>query len=262
MAPEIRLDSEGLPIDGSWLIKPLSSAGGRGIRPWSGGPRPRGRVYFQERVEGLPLAALFVAEGTSARCLGITRQFVGRPGNRFAYRGSLGPWPVPPEVRRLIEILGRVIAGSFGLVGLFGIDLIVRDGWPLLIEVNPRYTASVEVLEWATGRSLLLEHLRASGWSSTLDTSNAPQGFVGKATLYSDRSFRWPSAGDVPPAVPWEFPDVADIPSPGTSFRPGEPVLTVFARGASVETCRSELASRLRAFRQRLGRYCPGSSPP
>ena len=48
--------------------------------------------------------------------------------NPFTYRGSLGPWPVVPEVHRLIETLGRVIAGSFGLVGLFGIDLILRIG--------------------------------------------------------------------------------------------------------------------------------------
>jgi predicted ATP-grasp superfamily ATP-dependent carboligase len=252
VAPEVRLDPGGLPVDGSWLIKPLSSAAGWGIRPWSGSPEARGRVYFQERVGGLPMAALFVGDGTGSRCLGITRQFVGRPGNRFAYRGSLGPWPVGPEVRGRIEDLGRTVAGSFGLVGLFGIDLILRDDQPWPIEVNPRYTASVEVLEWATGRSPLLEHLRAFGRASPIRSSITPRNYVGKAILYADRSFRWSSTGVVPLAVPWEFPQVADIPRPGTDFRPGAPVLTVFARGGSPEACRRELGARLRAWRRRL----------
>jgi uncharacterized protein len=252
VAPEVRLSPEGLPLDGSWLIKPLSSAGGRGIRPWSGSPEARGRVYFQERVGGLPMSAQFVADGPGASCLGITRQFVGLPGNRFAYRGSLGPWPVGPEVRSKIEALGRTIARAFGLVGLFGIDLILRDGQPWPVEVNPRYAASVEVLEWATGTSLMLEHLRAFGRAARLGSSIRPRGFVGKAILHADRSFRWPSSGMVPLGIPWEFPEVADIPRPGAEFRPGEPVFTVFARGNSPEACRRELGARLRAWRRRL----------
>jgi predicted ATP-grasp superfamily ATP-dependent carboligase len=252
VAPEVRIDPEGLPVDGSWLIKPLASAAGRGIHPWSGSPGALGRVYFQERVDGLPMAVLYVADGSGTRCLGITRQFVGRPGNRFAYRGSLGPWPVESEVQRKIEALGRTIAGSFGLVGLFGIDLILVNGQPWPIEVNPRYTASVEVLEWATGTSLLLEHLRAFRWASPLSASITPQGIVGKAILHADRSFRWPSSGNPPIAVPSDFPAAADIPRTGTNFRPGEPVLTVFARGDSPETCRRELGMRLRTWRRRL----------
>ncbi len=260
VAPGVRLDPSGLPRDGSWLVKPLASGGGRGIRPWDGSAGSGGRaVYYQERVEGLTLAALFVGEGPGARCLGMTRQFVGRPSGRFAYRGSLGPWPVEEGVRGRSEALGRVVGSAFGLVGLFGIDLVLRDGqvWP--IEVNPRYTASVEVLEWASGTSLLREHLRAFGRVVPGAGPGRAEGFVGKAILHADRACRSPMTPIGPIADAGRFPEIADVPWPGTDFRRGEPILTVFARGDSPEGCRRALAVRLRAWRRRIqGEFRPG----
>ncbi len=250
-APQVRLDPAALPEDGSWLSKPLASGGGRGIRPWRGGDSGRS-VYYQERVEGLPLAALFSGDGSGSELLGITRQFVGRPGNRFAYRGSLGPWPVAPEVREAVDRLGRAVASRFGLLGLFGVDLILLDGRPWPVEVNPRYTASVEVLEWALGRSLLADHLRAFG--RDVDDRGAisgPGGFVGKAIVHADRPIVWTRPFDGPADLA-VLPEVADVPHPGTSFWAGEPVLTVFARGETAEACRRELAGRVKTWRARL----------
>ena len=261
-APDVRLDPANLPVDGSWLRKPVASGGGRGIRPWRGErPRPGRSVYFQERIGGLPLSATFVGRRTTARCLGVTRQYVGKAGHPFAYRGSLGPWPVADEVLEQVERLGRSIASSFGLVGLFGIDLILRDGraWP--IEVNPRYSASVEVLEWALGRSLLAEHLLAFGSELGMrPISVRPEGFAAKAIVFAGRPFAWPSPLVVLETDPMRFPEVADVPRPGTSFEAGEPVLTVFARGDSPEECRRNLAKRLRAWRRRFRAEGPKSN--
>ncbi len=259
-APSVAADPSGVPRDGSWLVKPLASGAGRGIHPWTGQPPPRFPAIYQERIDGTSLAAIYVAEQGRAECVGITRQFVGRPGNRFAYRGSLGPWPLRPEVRDRVDRLGRVVASAFGLVGLFGIDLIARDDriWP--IEVNPRYTASVEVLEWTAGRSLMAEHIRASG-GPNLDfgwTGGPALPFAGKAILFADRHCSWPELGrSLIPGL-GQFPEIADIPQPGSEFRAGQPVVTVFATGTSVEGCRSELAARLRTWRRRLIAVRPG----
>jgi len=47
--------------------------------------------------------------------------------------------------------LGDALVSGFGLRGLFGVDCVLRDGVPYPVEINPRYTASVEVVEHALG---------------------------------------------------------------------------------------------------------------
>ena len=250
VAPEVRLDPRGLPTDGSWLRKPIASAGGRGIRPWFGGtPTTRSPACYQERVEGLAMASIHVG----SRLMGVTRQLVGHDARPFAYRGSIAPWPVSPEVRDRIEHLGRSIATSFGLEGVFGVDLILKDGIPWPVEVNPRYSASVEALEWATGRSILAEHFR--GFGIDLEpVGRVGPGFVGKAILFASVPCRWPEK--ISPSAPDRLPDVADIPSPNTRFRAGEPVATVFALGETAEACEAALEAKLNDWRSRLRPEC------
>ena len=50
---------------------------------------------------------------------------------------------------------------AFGLGASTGLDFIARDGVPLPIEVNPRYSASMELVERATGSSLFAIHADA-----------------------------------------------------------------------------------------------------
>jgi uncharacterized protein len=254
VAPGVRINPSDLPVDGCWLRKPLASAGGRGITPWFGQDRqPRRSVYYQERVEGLPASAIFVGERTRVRCLGVTRQFVGKGANRFTYRGSLAPWPVAREILDRVERLGEAVGARFGLVGLFGIDLILKDGHPWPVEVNPRYTASVEVLEWALGRSLLADHLRACGLvTDGLGWKSCAEIFAAKAIMFADRAFRWPPDWAIRQIDPDEFPETADVPNPGTMFRAGDPVITVFARGDSPGQCRRALAVRIKTWRHRI----------
>ena len=57
------------------------------------------------------------------------------------------------------------------LRGVFGVDFILHDGSPCVVEVNPRYPASVEVLEHATGKAVFCPQTDAAG----------PPGLIGKA---------------------------------------------------------------------------------
>ena len=160
-ALDVALDPAGLPRDGTWLAKPLRSAAGIGIGPLSGEGRPG--CYYQRRVDGTSGSALYVADGRGCRLVGLTRQWIGRAGHPFGYVGSVGPVRVPEALGRQLDRTGRALAVAFGLRGLFGVDFVLAGGvaWPT--EVNPRYTASVEVVEWATGRSLLAMHAAAFG---------------------------------------------------------------------------------------------------
>ncbi len=157
-----RRSPDGVPTDGCWLVKPIRSAGGSGITPWIGQQLDVTRpVHFQERIDGDPRSAVFVGNGTDARLLGVTWQLVGEPelaAGEFAYCGSIGPLAVDEHLTKAFVELGRALTREFRLRGLFGVDCQVRDGAVWAIEVNPRYTASVEVIEYATGLNALALH--------------------------------------------------------------------------------------------------------
>ncbi len=138
-APEVRLDPSGLPRDGSWLVKPRASGGGRGIEPLKSQSGPSSLpVYFQRRVDGPSYSALFIGRAGLAHLIGITRQWIGIPGHPFAYRGSIGPCPIVPELAERLKALGNRLVAAYNLVGWFGVDYVLRDGIPWPVEVNPR----------------------------------------------------------------------------------------------------------------------------
>jgi predicted ATP-grasp superfamily ATP-dependent carboligase len=232
-----------------WLHKPLRGAGGAGIGFGKPGNRGRGKVYFQEFVEGERLSVVYAGDGKDASLLGLTRQLVGISflhAGPFHYCGSIGPLIPTGALQQALQRLGTVLAGRCGLCGLFGVDGVLRDGvfWP--VEVNPRYPASVEVLEYATGlRALLRQPCCSPLPRFGREGRNRPD-LVGKATLFAAEDLAFPGQG------PWsaeyhsptpltEPPAFADIPAPGEFIAAGRPVLTFFACAPSLNDCADRL---------------------
>jgi predicted ATP-grasp superfamily ATP-dependent carboligase len=257
---EVRLE----PPDDSdrrpWLVKPIASAGGRGVRPYNGQAGRPGAFYYQRWISGRTLAAVAVAEGPGTRLLGITGHWIdeGAGPADFVYRGSIGPWPVAANVQERVEVLCRTLAQGLGLTGLFGVDFIENHGVPWLLEVNPRYTASMEVLELALGRSMLDEHRRAcdpDAWTRAVITGSreARPAVVGKRLIIADGPCCFP---EIPPrrptADPFALPRIADVPAAGTRFEAGQPVLTLIESGPSIAACRACLERRRRRWEARL----------
>lgn len=234
--PDTRDSADGLPRDGTWLVKTYRGSSGSGVRSLDGNAPPAAGAVFQRRIDGLPLAAVFVAAAGEAQLIGVTRQLVGDAwtgGGPFQYVGSIGPWPVEIDTVRTI---GQTLAARFQLVGLFGVDMVAgRDGvWT--VEVNPRYTASVEIVEQVTGVDATAQHVAACREGRLLPLPTAPVGgAVGKAVLFarqpvcvSPEFVAWALAGSR--QQPW--PTVGDVPSAGTSIDAGRPVATQFASGS------------------------------
>jgi predicted ATP-grasp superfamily ATP-dependent carboligase len=244
-APESRAGGAHPAGRGRWLLKPLRGSGGAKIRFWDHeGVIDRG-YFLQEYVEGEPWAALFAADGGRATLLGVTRQLVGEPwlhAAPFQYCGSVGPLSPGPVLRPRLELLGNVLTGSFGLCGLFGVDGVVRGGDFFPVEINPRYTASVEVLERATGLGALAWHRQAFDPPSPTPSLPRPGPMVGKAILFARNALTFPARG------PWQAelcetdthpvtPRYADLPHTGDRIEAGRPVLTFFGQGDDPVTC-------------------------
>jgi predicted ATP-grasp superfamily ATP-dependent carboligase len=259
--PEVRSMSAGLPRDASWLKKPLASGGGRGIEPLTDqNDSGSAAHYYQERVDGPTFAALFMGQRSRAHLIGVTRQFVGLEGSPFGYLGSIGPTPTAEPLDSRLDALGSALAFAFGLAGWFGVDFILRDGIPWPVEVNPRYTASLEIHELARGRSLLAEHRQACEASThrreaPIRAHSAPARVIAKWILHAPRRLIAPEIvleGNESDDL-FGVRSIADIPWPGTCFNPGEPVMTLMAGGTNLADCKSRLIQLEQFWAERLG---------
>ncbi len=225
----------GLPTTGRWLVKPIASGGGHGIHTWRGQP-PGPRQILQQHLAGIPASAAFVADGRHAVLLGLSEQLHGPSG--FRYRGNVLPLQAPAgtveELRHLIDAL----TSRFGLVGLNGVDFVLQGSRPVVVEVNPRYSASMELVERATGVAMFALHVAACRGS--LPTSRVADaalravtssGFHGKAIVYARRSVA------ITASHSWMEHGVRDVPHPGDVIGKGRPICTVLAEGPSRGAC-------------------------
>jgi predicted ATP-grasp superfamily ATP-dependent carboligase len=255
--PPVRRSPVGLPLDGSWLRKPLASAAGQGIRRWTGNDTGTGSssgLIWQRWMPGRRLAAALLLRSSESSIVGISRQILGGSG-RFAYRGSvlLPATMHPPGVFAQLQALGDRL-GAAGLVGLVGIDFLLPAPGerPTLVEVNPRFTASMELHERRRGESLAAAHLAACGitlldprpscsaprtcpaatpsccWAKLI--VRARQALVATATwsaAVDDLNLHWAENDAAVCGAAW--PSLADLPPIDTRLPAGSPVLTVFA---------------------------------
>jgi predicted ATP-grasp superfamily ATP-dependent carboligase len=168
--------------------------------------------------------------------LGVTEQLIGIEwlnAPPFRYAGNIGPVELSAELRQDLARVGDALGAGCGLLGLFGIDFILNDGRPWVVEVNPRYTASIEVLERATGLLALAHHHRAFGPGAVAFKRNIRTGCVGKAIAYALRRLVMPKTS----ADLFDLDSFADIPSAGEVIEPGWPVLTCVVEAATRDEC-------------------------
>ncbi len=234
----------------SWLRKPLDSSGGGSIQELG---KERGmpgaaRHFYQRLLSGPALSAVYVAGERCARLWGVTRQWTGvswtgaRP---FAYCGSLGPLNLQPSLREQLQQIGHALAAEFALRGLFGVDTILVGRRIFVLEVNPRYTASVEVLEQGLEGSALRAHIEACRTQGLPDSPRRCDSlWYGKAILFAREGLRVPAEFT-------EFADrggcratwspLADVPATGTEIGPGRPLVTLRAAARTAEAVRKRL---------------------
>jgi hypothetical protein len=150
-----------------------------------------------------------------------------------------------PAVRAVLVRAVALLTGRFCLRGLNGLDFILARDRPLLLEINPRYTASMELIEEGWGRSLFALH-RAACLTGRLPVLPDPDGVAcrgwrGKGILYAPAALE---VGDMSPFLSF---GARDVPRQGSSIRAGAPACTLMARGRTHAEC-------LRAVLERAGR--------
>jgi uncharacterized protein len=253
-----------------WMLKPRRSGGGHGVQAWVPGmPVPRTHV-LQERIAGTAGSIVFAADGQRSVPIAITRQLVGEQAfgaPPFRYCGNiLAPahdpvWGHDTPLWREAVTLAATATRAFGLAGVNGIDFIVRAGRPVPIEINPRFTAAMELAERRDGVSVFAAHV--AGCTKVL-SSYAPlrvrahgTGAAGKAIVFSHHALTVGSA-----ASRWADGDgVRDIPRPGSPIPPGAPICSVFAEGPTIAACRARLNQAARHIYETVAAGQPSAAP-
>lgn len=263
--PETVYDRQGRGADARkrWLRKPVRSGGGYRNAFWEpGNPVPRG-FLVQEYLPGIPGSASFVADGQNCVLIGITEQLVGRPeldAYGFAYCGNILPLPeardptTGPAVLHQVQEIAHLLTRTFGLVGANNFDFVLSDGQVCVLEVNPRYSASMELVEQAYGLPVFDLHVRAvlEGRLPAFDLARRLREgpFYGKAILYARERFCAPDTRS------WRQRGIRDVPHPGEEMPRGGPVCTLFASAPTRDACFAELTASAETLKGEIYGEC------
>lgn len=256
--PETIYDGDGRPADPgrAWLRKPIHGGGGHGVTFWRDGSEAGHGFMLQEYVSGVACSASFVANGRDCVVVGLTEQLIGRPefgASGFRYCGNLLPLDgvrspgVGRSILRQVQRMAELLTREFGLVGANGIDFVLSDGKVCLLEVNPRYSASMELVERAYGLPMFDLHVRAvlDGELPEFDLSArlAEGPFHAKTILFAKRDIVAPDTSR------WLEDDIRDVPLPGEGLVQGAPICTVLAHEPTREACFAALVARVEALK-------------
>jgi predicted ATP-grasp superfamily ATP-dependent carboligase len=234
-----------------WLVKPLASGGGRSIHRWAGETVPR-RHYLQQRIDGMPASIVFVAANGAAVPLGVSTQLVGEApfgaagyqycGNILAPAGDTA-FEDDEAILERATAIARTLAATFGLIGVNGVDFMATGSDACAIEVNPRWTGSMELVERAYGVSVFAAHaaacVRAELPAFDLRSARRNAPAIGKAVVFARTDV---TAGDTSSWL--DDPTVRDIPHVGERICQGQTICTVFAEAADAADCHARLVDR------------------
>ncbi len=230
-----------------WLVKRAGGSGGLHVCPADRARPPTRNTYWQRSVEGDLLSMLGLASPTGP-AFAFSRQWIApSKGHPFRYGGAVQGFAVEEDLEARIIDIALALSDELGLSGLVSFDIIVVSGEPLLIDVNPRPGATLDIFDDARG-TLFSAHLAAAAGQSAADVLQRywqPPPAKAAAYLYADAGrleigeVAWPE---------W----VNDRPLPGSRLLRHQPVATVTAVGKTADEAERLCRERLGALEKML----------
>jgi predicted ATP-grasp superfamily ATP-dependent carboligase len=223
--PPVATDPPGDPA--GWLVKSAGGSGGLHVAEASEGTAAAPGRYWQRREHGTPLSLLAVATRDDLVPVGFSRQWASPgEGAPFRYGGAAGPMPVPEPLASVLFGEAVRLSGALGLVGLVSFDWLAAGEDHVLLEVNPRPGATLDVFDDGAG-ALFSAHVAAS-----LGQDPVPRSPPIRARA---AAIAWADASHVTvPPLAWPA-WAADRSAPGTVIPKGGPLCTVTAEAGDAD---------------------------
>jgi uncharacterized protein len=222
-----------------FLVKPRKGAGGVGCRIVERAAQLQIHeedLIAQELIVGRPASVSVIGNGSQARAIAVNEQLIGVPwagAKGFRYSGNITPL-APPQYA--VAQMAEEIISKLGLLGSNGVDFLLTEKGPVVVEVNSRFQGSLDTVELSGGENVFQAHLQSFG--GKLPKRPAPPSCsAGRIIIYAPCNLT--IEADL--VRDW----TADVPGKGSRIAADDPILSILAQGSSRDDVIAQLKMRV-----------------
>jgi predicted ATP-grasp superfamily ATP-dependent carboligase len=214
----------------NWLVKPMRGQGGLGIKRYYPQERADSAVYWQKYQAGTQHSVLFLANGQEVQVIGFNTQWTVslNENQEFIFSGIMNSCGLLNDQKELITDWLKKLVPFFALKGLNSLDFIQAGDKSLVLEINPRPSASMQLYD----ADLLNRHVKAS--RGELTDYRLPAGYTGYQIVYAKQDMLIPEAFAWPK---W----CMDLPECGVMCRTGQPICSIIVHQKRAQSVMNEL---------------------
>ena len=191
-----------------------------------------GQYLLQEYIKGTVTSVSIISTGKQAVAIAVNEQLAGidtLTGMPFAYCGNITPYM--SEYNDWMRETSMNLAKELALVGSNGVDFIITDKGPVVLEVNPRFQGSIDTVERSTGLNIF--RLHHESFQGKLPVCGDSQCFSIKTIFFAPRRLVVEKRVYDYLVQCYNEGTAADVPSKGTVCEKDEPVVSFLSEGNS-----------------------------
>lgn len=191
-----------------------------------------GQYLLQEYIKGTVTSVSIISTGKQAVAIAVNEQLAGidtLTGMPFAYCGNITPYM--SEYNDWMRETSMNLAKELALVGSNGVDFIITDKGPVVLEVNPRFQGSIDTVERSTGLNIF--RLHHGSFQGKLPVCGDSQCFSIKTIFFAPRRLVVEKRVYDYLVQCYNEGTAADVPSKGTVCEKDEPVVSFLSESNS-----------------------------
>ncbi|KAF5419863.1 MAG: hypothetical protein C5S45_05880 [Candidatus Methanocomedens sp.] len=190
------------------------------------------QYLLQEYIKGTVTSVSIISTGKQAVAIAVNEQLAGidtLTWMPFAYCGNITPYM--SEYNDWMRETSMNLAKELALVGSNGVDFIITDKGPVVLEVNPRFQGSIDTVERSTGLNIF--RLHHESFKGKLPVCGDSQCFSIKTIFFAPRRLVVEKRVYDYLVQCYNEGTAADVPSKGTVCEKDEPVVSFLLKGNS-----------------------------
>lgn len=190
------------------------------------------QYLLQEYIKGTVTSVSIISTGKQAVAIAVNEQLAGidtLTGMPFAYCGNITPYI--SEYNDWMRETSMNLAKELALVGSNGVDFIITDKGPVVLEINPRFQGSIDTVERSTGLNIF--RLHHESFQGKLPVCGDSQCFSIKTIFFAPRRLVVEKRVYDYLVQCYNEGTAADVPSKGTVCEKDEPVVSFLLKGNS-----------------------------